>query len=81
MAFGSLGHRGGFISRSDIDIAAWGIRPEDTFGAIGAVMDMAVEIEVNLADGNTCPLSLPHDLTSTAHCGVLIPRYRKGAIR
>ncbi len=37
-----------FTPWSDVDIAAWGIRPEDTFRAIGAVLDVDSEIEVNL---------------------------------
>lgn len=35
-------------------IAAWGIRPECTFRAIGAVMDMDADIEVNLVDVEAC---------------------------
>jgi len=58
MAFGSLVHKGCFTPWSDVDIAAWGIRPEDTFRAIGAVMDIDVEIEVNLVDVETCSASL-----------------------
>lgn len=30
--------------------AAWGIDPKDTWRALGAVMDMSDEIELNLAD-------------------------------
>ena len=37
--FGSLVHKGSFTRWSDVDIAAWGISPEDTFRAIGAVVD------------------------------------------
>jgi len=54
MAFGSLAHEGWFSPWSDVDVAAWGIRLEDTFRAIGAVMDLDAEIEVNLVDVNTC---------------------------
>ena len=52
--FGSLVKKGCFTPWSDVDIAAWGIRPEDTFRAIGAVMDVDAEIDVNLVDVNTC---------------------------
>ena len=52
--FGSLVKKGCFTPWSDVDVAAWGIRPEDTFRAIGAVMDIDAEIEVNLVDVNTC---------------------------
>ena len=57
-AFGSLVHKDGFTRWSDVDIAAWGIRPEDTFRAIGAVMDLGTEFEVNLVDVGACRPSL-----------------------
>jgi predicted nucleotidyltransferase len=58
VVFGSLVCKGCFTSWSDVDIAAWGIRPKDTFRAIGAVMDISSEIEINLVDVNTCSTSL-----------------------
>ena len=58
VAFGSLIHEGCFTSWSDVDIAAWGLRPEDTFRAMGAVMDLGMDlgpgIEVNLVDVGAC---------------------------
>lgn len=54
VVFGSLARESGFTRWSDVDIAAWGLAPEDTFRAIGAVMDLEVEIPVNLVDVNTC---------------------------
>jgi predicted nucleotidyltransferase len=54
VALGSLSRSGCFTPWSDVDLAAWGIRPEDTFRAIGAVMDLGSEIEINLVDVNTC---------------------------
>ncbi len=56
--FGSLTRKSGFTRWSDVDIAAWGIAPEDTFRAIGAIMDLGVEIPVNLVDVNTTRPSL-----------------------
>lgn len=53
VVFGSLVRESGFNRWSDVDIAAWGIAPEDTFRAIGAVMDLGSEIPVNLVDINT----------------------------
>jgi predicted nucleotidyltransferase len=53
VVFGSLARGSGFTRWSDVDIAAWGIAPEDTFRAIGAIMDMDTEIVVNLVDVNT----------------------------
>jgi predicted nucleotidyltransferase len=56
--FGSLLHAGCFTPWSDIDIAAWGIRPQDTFRAIGMVMELDGHIETNLVDVKTCSPSL-----------------------
>ena len=58
VAFGSLLHETSFTQWSDVDIAAWGIPPEQTFRAIDAVMDLDSSIVVNLVDVNTCALSL-----------------------
>ncbi len=58
VVFGSLVHRGFFTPWSDVDVAAWGIRLEDTFRAIGAVMDLDSAIEINLVDVNACPTAL-----------------------
>jgi len=58
VAFGSLVHEVRFHEWSDIDIAAWGISPELTFRAIGAVMDLDPSFEINLVDVNACPPSL-----------------------
>ena len=54
VVFGSLVHEGCFTRWSDVDIATWGIRPENTFRAIGAVMDVDADIEINLVDVATC---------------------------
>ncbi len=54
VVFGSLARESGFTRWSDVDVAAWGIAPEDTFRAIGAVMDLKTGIPVNLVDVNTC---------------------------
>jgi len=53
VAFGSLVHPGCFTRWSDIDLAAWGIAPEDTLHAIGAVMDLESPYEINLVDIQT----------------------------
>ena len=52
--FGSLAHGDRFNPWSDVDIAAWGLRPEDTWRALGAVMDLDPDIEVNLVDIACC---------------------------
>lgn len=56
--FGSLVHQAAFTPWSDVDIAAWGIRPDDTLRALGAVLDLDAEIEVNLVDVSTAHSSL-----------------------
>lgn len=56
--FGSLLHESRFTQWSDVDIAAWGIPPDQTFRAIGAVMDLDPSLEINLVDVNTCTSSL-----------------------
>jgi predicted nucleotidyltransferase len=58
VVFGSLIHKECFTPWSDVDIAAWGIQPRDTFQAIGMVMDLDAEIELNLVDVGTCSTSL-----------------------
>jgi len=58
VVFGSLVHKGCFTRWSDVDVAAWGLRAEDTFRAIGAVQDLDSEIAVNLIDVGTCSPSL-----------------------
>ena len=56
--FGSLLHESRFTEWSDVDIAAWGIPAEQTFRAIGAIMDLDASFEINLVDVNTCTPSL-----------------------
>ncbi|MBN1219494.1 MAG: nucleotidyltransferase domain-containing protein [Anaerolineae bacterium] len=58
VVFGSLIHEDCFTPWSDVDLAAWGIALEDTFRAMGAVMDLSREIEINLVDINACRPSL-----------------------
>ena len=56
--FGSLARNSGFTRWSDVDIAAWGIDPKDTFRAIGVIMDLDAEVPVNLVDVKTASPSL-----------------------
>jgi uncharacterized protein len=58
VVFGSLARVSGFTRWSDVDIAAWGLAQEDTFRAIGAVMDMDTDVPVNLVDVDTARPSL-----------------------
>lgn len=58
VVFGSLIHPGMFTPWSDVDIAAWGIQPEDTLRAMEAASEVNNEIAVNLVDVNACRASL-----------------------
>jgi uncharacterized protein len=58
VVFGSLARGTGFTRWSDVDIAAWGLALEDTFRAIGVVMDLDTEVPVNLVDVNTASPTL-----------------------
>ncbi|MCS6949259.1 MAG: nucleotidyltransferase domain-containing protein [bacterium] len=58
VVFGSLLRPSLFGEHSDVDIAAWGICPQDTLRAMNAVADIDREIEVNLVDVNTCKPSI-----------------------
>ena len=58
VVFGSLVHPGCFTPWSDVDVAAWGLSPEHTFRAMGAVMDLGNDIQVNLVDVDTCSAAL-----------------------
>ena len=50
VVFGSLVHPGCFTAWSDVDVAAWGIRSEETLRAMEKVLDVDRDIIVNLAD-------------------------------
>ncbi len=58
VVFGSLTHPGRFSAWSDIDLAVWGLRPDETFRAIGVAMDCDREIAVNLVDVGACKASI-----------------------
>jgi uncharacterized protein len=52
--FGSLTQEERFTEWSDIDIAVWGIAPEDTFRAIGTLVGFDKEFRIDLVDVNIC---------------------------
>jgi len=60
VVFGSLLRPSMFDDRSDVDIAAWGVAPEDTLRAMSAVAYLDKEIEVNLVDVSTCQPGILH---------------------
>ncbi len=60
VVFGSLLRPSMFDERSDVDIAAWGLSPQDTLRAMSAVAYLDREIEVNLVDVSTCQPGILH---------------------
>jgi predicted nucleotidyltransferase len=52
--FGSLVRDGCFTRWSDVDLAAWGLKPEHTFQAMGLVRELDNEIELNVVDVGAC---------------------------
>ncbi|MBK6767538.1 MAG: nucleotidyltransferase domain-containing protein [Ardenticatenales bacterium] len=57
VVFGSLIENEGrwFGTRSDIDLAAWGIRDDDYFTAVGQLQGVAAEFGVDLVAMERCP--------------------------
>jgi len=54
VAFGSLVHEGRFTRHSDVDLAVWGIPWPDYLHALGDVLDLDPDIEINLVDMASC---------------------------
>jgi len=56
VVFGSLARKTGFTPWSDVDLAVWGIAPEDYYSAAGAAMDIGLEegIRVDVVDSGDC---------------------------
>ena len=56
VVFGSLTSKTGFTPWSDIDLAAWGIAPEDYYLAAGTAMDIGLEegTKVDVIDPGDC---------------------------
>lgn len=58
VVFGSLVREGCFTPWSDVDIAAWGLSPAETFRAMGVLHTLDPTIAISLIDVNTCSPSL-----------------------
>ena len=56
--FGSLVNEAAFTQWSDVDIAAWGIPVEQTFRAMGDILNLGEEIPLQLVDVNSCSSAL-----------------------
>jgi len=54
VVFGSLVHEKGFTIWSDIDIAAWGIPPEEFYSSVAAVTGLSPLFKVDLIDFEEC---------------------------
>jgi uncharacterized protein len=54
VVFGSLTHRDCYTHWSDIDLAAWGIPPEQFYRAIAALNKLSPDINVDLIDPQRC---------------------------
>lgn len=52
--FGSLIDKDRYTRWSDIDLAVWGIAPEQYYKAVGAVNDLSADIKVDLIDLRSC---------------------------
>ena len=52
--FGSLVDKSRYTKWSDIDLAVWGIAPEQYFKAVGAVDDLSPDINVDLVEPEMC---------------------------
>lgn len=54
VAFGSLTQADRFHPWSDVDLAVWGIAPDDYFEAVARVLDVGGEIKVDLVMAERC---------------------------
>lgn len=60
VAFGSIVRESGFTPWSDVDLAVWGLAPEDYFDAIGEAMDLGLDgrVKVDVVDMDRCSSAL-----------------------
>jgi predicted nucleotidyltransferase len=54
VAFGSLAHRDWFSPWSDVDLAAWGIPPDQFYRAVASVTGLSPDFEMDLVDAESC---------------------------
>ncbi len=54
VVFGSLAIPRAFNDWSDIDLAAWGIAPDNFFSAVAAVTGMSPDFKIDLVEPDTC---------------------------
>ena len=58
LLFGSLAEGTHFSERSDIDLAAEGLRPSEHFAALGRLLCLSRDFEFDLVDLSACPPDL-----------------------
>ena len=58
VVFGSIAHDGWFTPWSDIDLAAWDIKPELFYSAVDAVTGLSPSFRIDLVDVNDCKPSI-----------------------
>lgn len=54
VVFGSLARTKTFTAWSDIDLAAWGIAPDEFFSAVAAVTGLSPDFKIDLVEPDTC---------------------------
>ena len=64
VVFGSLARKTVFTQWSDIDLAVWGIAPEEYYSAAGAAMDIGLDkgIRVDVVDPGDCGQQFLEDI-------------------
>jgi predicted nucleotidyltransferase len=58
VAYGSLAHGLWFSETSDIDLAAWGLPPDDYFLAVATLQELSPEFEIDLVNAGQCQPAL-----------------------
>jgi uncharacterized protein len=56
--FGSAAYQSWFTDRSDIDLAVWGITPEQFFAAVAAITGFSADFKMDLVDAENCSPTL-----------------------
>jgi uncharacterized protein len=54
LLFGSLAKTKAFSTWSDIDLAAWGIAPDEFFSAVAAVTGLSPDFKIDLVEPDNC---------------------------
>lgn len=65
MLFGSMRALDRIHDRSDVDLAVWGLNPQDYFRAVGQLLALHPDILVDLVEVETAPPRLLHEIETT----------------